>query len=194
MVLTYSQTDFGKPGVSGRTATSATQPCFVIQGAATDRLPSLAMYHISFGVVFDADQTAQQAPVIARLYMRHADRDYLDVPLAYPNGAANIKSSNYMEATFYAFTTIEKVEVYLKTASDKGIFGQWLTLSCHLASNESVDKVATVISVRGVPDGVTYSISGRLNYEFIAGSELKADLVPENNHTTHTDLLAALRV
>lgn len=41
---------------------------------------------------------------------------------------------------------------------------------------------------------MTYSISGRLNYEFIAGSELKADLMPEPNTSTHTDLHAALRV
>lgn len=45
-----------------------------------------------------------------------------------------------------------------------------------------------------MPDGVTYSVAGRLNYEFIAGSELKADLVPEPNATTNTDLQAALRV
>jgi hypothetical protein len=99
-----------------------------------------------------------------------------------------------MEAQFYAFTTIEKVEIVVDNVPNRTIFDQRLSLTCCLASNESTDKLTTVISVRGVPNGVTYSISGRLNYEFVAGSELKADLVPEPNTTTHTDLQAALRV
>jgi hypothetical protein len=152
------------------------------------------MYTITYGLVFDADESAQEEPVIARLYMRHGTQEYLDVTMAHVNGAKDIKSSNVMEAQFYAFTTIEKVEIIVGTAPNKTIFSQYLTLTCCLATGECTDKQATVISVRGVPDGVTYSISGRLNYEFVAGSELKADLSPEPNSTTQTDLLAALRV
>lgn len=51
-----------------------------------------------------------------------------------------------------------------------------------------------MISVRGVPDNVTYSIAGRLNYEFTGGPELKADLSCQINETSETDLAAAVRV
>lgn len=48
--------------------------------------------------------------------------------------------------------------------------------------------------MRGTPVGVTYSIAGRYNYEFIGGPDLKPDLSPQVNNSCHTDLMAAIRV
>jgi hypothetical protein len=59
---------------------------------------------------------------MARLHMRNGSSDYLDFPLLYVNGASDIKSSTYMEAQFYAFTTIEKVEILLDTNPNRTIF------------------------------------------------------------------------
>jgi len=82
----------------------------------------------------------------------------------------------------------------MKAGVSSAIRRQTLSFIACFASAESVDKEVTIISVRGVPDGVTYSIAGRLNYEFIPGAELKSDLTRQENTSCETDLLAALRV
>ena len=74
------------------------------------------------------------------------------------------------------------------------ITDQTLTLTACFGSSESTGKQATVISVRGAPDDVTYGVSGRYNYEFIGGPELKPDLSVQENPTSANDLAAAVRV
>lgn len=61
-------------------------------------------------------------------------------------------------------------------------------------SSESTDKQITIVSTRGAPHGVTYSVNGTLNYEFTGGPDLKPDLPNQENETSQTDLDAALRV
>lgn len=72
--------------------------------------------------------------------MRYSDQEYIDVPLAYLNPSGDIKTTTHMEASFYAFSTVEKVEILLSAAPNKQIFRQHLNLTCCLASNESTDK------------------------------------------------------
>lgn len=94
-----------------------------LSGVATDRLPSLAMYTLNYSVVLDANENAQGSPVHARLYMRYADQEYIDIPMQFIDGASQIKSSNNMEAQFYAYSTIERVEIiFSSTAAGMPIF------------------------------------------------------------------------
>lgn len=56
----YTEADFGRPGISGLNSTGAGGvPTFTIEGAATDRLPSLAIYTIKYSITMDATNAAQ---------------------------------------------------------------------------------------------------------------------------------------
>ena len=136
------------------------------------------MYRVEYEFSYSTADPLGYEQITLRLYMRHGASQFIDIAMGSVNEdeSSGIASTTSVSACFYAFSTIERVGVYMKAATSSPIRRQSLSLKACLASSESVDKEVTIVSVRGVPDGVTYSVGGRLNYEYIPGAELKPDL------------------
>jgi len=97
-------------------------------------------------------------------------------------------TSTIFKCSFYAYSSIEKI-VINHSNSGTTLLSSVVSVYAHQSYSEAVSNKASVISVRGVPDGVVYSVHGRYNYEFVPGSDLKSDLVPDDNTTTYYDLI-----
>lgn len=114
--------------------------------------------------------------------MRNRDQDYIDISLDRGNhdhsAASALNMTSYKSVYFYAFSTLEKVEIILQSGQERHIHYQALTLEALFNSGDANDKPVTVISIRGAPAEITYSLSGTFNYEFVGGHALKTDLCP----------------
>lgn len=158
----------------------------------------MCIYEIQYTIDYIHQGNIILNGITARVYMRHGEQEYIEVDLGRANVASgqnvNEFSSTYHSAYFYAFSTVERVEIYLQAISPKPIQRQALALKAYMSATNASDKEVTIVSVRGAPNDVTYSISGRLNYEYIGGYLLKPDLSCQTNYSTDIDLASAIRV
>lgn len=81
------------------------------------------MYKVEYEFSYSTAEPLGYEEITLRLFMRHGTSQFVDIPMGSVNEdvSSGIASTTAVSACFYAFSTIERVGVYMKATTSSNI-------------------------------------------------------------------------